>query len=1151
MSARTTTTSTTRLVKTSCIIGLTAVLLAFFTNTHSHAYAYSGRTDFIPDYDHDTRDYYLIRAQSPHHQHHYHHHRLGTGTEPDDYAWTLHEDQQRGMGDLLGLRFEAAVGQLPDYFLYSAPKRFVDGQSSSSAPQKQNRVGGGGRSGGGGLMKRSIIPPEFGGHALQFTPSIDSGPEPEVETVQVAEADPIVERFHTLKLEYTKHQERAGGAGTGTVSLRKAKRNDLHAEIVQAMRTIERQELRQRNKKRAPLPDSDPSLQHSSPKGEVQRGGEAESPVRRGDGDSRPGRPSGSEQEQEEEEVESAAEDEEVAEEEQGQGESASDDEGGEGQVGEESTEQDEGSEGSEETQEEGGEEGGGLDPEDDPKAEYQPAGEEQPEDGFAQKFDIGDPGFRFQWHLHNTKDRHDINVTGVWEQGINGTGVNVAIIDDGLDLTSEDLAPNFFKEGSWDFNDRTALPMPRLVDDQHGTRCAGEIAAAKNDLCGLGVAYGAKVAGLRILSGQITDVDEAAALNYRFQDNHIYSCSWGPPDDGQSMDAPKGVVLEAMKNGIKNGRSGLGSIFVFATGNGGSQDDDCNFDGYTNSLYTVSIGAIDREGRHPYYSEACSAQLAVTYSNGGGSAIYTCDVGERRCFDQHGGTSAAAPIAAGMIALVLSVRPDLSWRDVQYLVMTTAIPVSVDDPDWTKTAVGRMFNHKFGYGSLDAYALVEAAKTFQSLGPHTSFHPAAIPVGRKIPQNAKGVVSVLNVSQEDLLAEGVRLGTLEHITVTVNIEHERRGDVEVVLTSPNGIESRLGVRRRYDAATTGFPNWTFMTVKHWDENPVGEWKLTVRDQNNPELGGKFVDWRIQFWGETKREVANIKAKPLTPSSTGDEGEKLLSQTQSGDESHDPKSNDVTEEEKNKEEGQASQHSKPPADKSTSESKVIVDQDPTVPNKLGNKGKENLPTADHHEGLSPAHTESLGFEADSEEQVASTVRRTLYAFVGIIGVGGLIAGYLTRHKWDGRRQYASVRGGGGGGGRSGVGGRNFVNDDDDIDLLPRGLRPGQSDSSLTDYEDEDEDTTSGGRETRQQHRQQKGGLEMESRSNGRERERQRSGSVDEFEDGSDTDNEDFLSQSVRGSDGGLLKSNKKTALGGSRMMTQATSSPATLLVEHA
>lgn len=329
-----------------------------------------------------------------------------------------------------------------------------------------------------------------------------------------------------------------------------------------------------------------------------------------------------------------------------------------------------------------------------------------------------------------------------------------------------------------------------------------------------------------------------------------------------------------------------------------------------------------------------------------------------------------------------------------------------------------------------------------------------------------------------------------------------------------------------------------------------------MRDQNNPEFGGKFVDWRIQFWGETKREVANIKAKPLTPSST-DEEEQLLSETQSVNESHNTEPDDVTEEisgeEKNKEKEPASQQPQPPADKSTSESKVIVDQGPTVPNKLGNKDKENLPTTDHHEGLDPAHAESSGFELESEEEVASTVRRTLYAFVGVIGIGGLIAGYLTRHKWDGRGQYASVRGGGGGAGSGGVGhlgGRNFVNDDDDIDLLPRGLRLGQSDSSLTDYEDEDGDTTSDDRETGQQHRQQRRGLEMESRSYGRERERQLSGSAGEFEEGSDTDNEDFLSQSVRGEDG-LLKSKKKTVSGGSRMMKQATSSPATLLVEHA
>ncbi|KAG0258013.1 pheromone processing endoprotease [Mortierella polycephala] len=628
---------------------------------------------------------------------------------------------------------------------------------------------------------------------------------------------------------------------------------------------------------------------------------------------------------------------------------------------------------------------------------EYQPVGEEQPDDGIADIFRILDPGFRYQWHLHNTRDGHDINVTGVWEQGINGSGVNVAIIDDGLDMTSEDLAPNFFKEGSWDFNDHTALPKPRLVDDLHGTRCAGEIAAAKNNLCGLGVAYGAKVAGLRILSGQITDVDEAAALNYRFQDNHIYSCSWGPPDDGKSMNGPKGVVLDAMVNGIKNGRSGLGSIYVFATGNGGSQDDDCNFDGYTNSLYTISIGAIDRARRHPYYSETCSAQLAVTYSNGGGSAIYTCDVGQRRCFGEHGGTSAAAPIAAGMIALVLSVRPDLGWRDIQYLLMNTAIPVSLNDTDWKTTAAGRLFNHKFGYGSLDAYALVEAAKRFQSLGPQTFLEPPVVTVGRKIPQSDKGLTSSLMITEQDLAEDGVQLGTLEHITVTVNIQHERRGDVEVFLRSPNNVESKLGARRRFDTSVNGFVNWTFMTVKHWEEDPVGEWTLVVQDRNNPKYSGTFVDWKIKFWGEVRKQVANISTEPSMP-------------------------------------------------KQPEEEQILNALPAKVNENDGDQGNDEGTTKDEgDEGMTPWQSDGKGAKAQSvdeaktEANAARTASRTLYMFCGVLGLAMCVGGYLTRHRWNERGQYSGTQGdsGSGIGSDSGRRGRDIGNEEDDIDMLPR------------------------------------------------------------------------------------------------------------------
>lgn len=240
-----------------------------------------------------------------------------------------------------------------------------------------------------------------------------------------------------------------------------------------------------------------------------------------------------------------------------------------------------------------------------------------------AKELDIQDPIFGEQWHLFNTVQLgHDVNVSAIWREGITGKNATVAIVDDGLDMHSRDLMDNYFAEGSWDFNDDDPEPKPELSDDNHGTRCAGEVAAARNDICGVGVAYDSRIAGIRILSKPISDADEAEALLYKNQANHIYSCSWGPPDDGQSMEAPNTVIKRAMVQGVQKGRGGLGSIYVFASGNGAGYGDNCNFDGYTNSIYSVTVGAVDRAGMHPYYSEHCSAQLVVTYSSGSGDAI-------------------------------------------------------------------------------------------------------------------------------------------------------------------------------------------------------------------------------------------------------------------------------------------------------------------------------------------------------------------------------------------------------------------------------------------------------------------------------------------------------------------------------------------------
>lgn len=465
-----------------------------------------------------------------------------------------------------------------------------------------------------------------------------------------------------------------------------------------------------------------------------------------------------------------------------------------------------------------------------------------------AERNGILDPVFAQQWHLFNPVERgHDLNVSGVWAQDITGKNATVCIIDDGLDFESHDLADNYWAEGSYDFNDKGPKPAPRLSDDKHGTRCAGEVAAVKNDVCGVGVAWDAKVAGIRILSKPITDADEAEAMIYGYNKTDIYSCSWGPPDNGMEMGAPGILIKRAMVQAVQKGREGYGTIYVFAAGNGAASDDNCNFDGYTNSIYSVTVGAIDRKGLHPYYSEKCSAQLVVTYSSGSGDAIHTTDIGTEQCYSSHGGTSAAGPLAVGIYALALQVRPDLTWRDIQWLSVNTAIPVD-QDSDWQDTPYGKKFSHQFGYGKLDAYRLVEAAKEWKSVKPQAWYFSPWQHVRHAIPQGKHGLKSTFPIDKK-MLAKA-NLERVEHITVTMNINHTRRGDLMVDMISPSGIVSHLSTARKNDEVEAGYVDWTFMSVAHWGEDGIGDWTIIVKDINKDNNTGTFTDWKLHLYGE-------------------------------------------------------------------------------------------------------------------------------------------------------------------------------------------------------------------------------------------------------------------------------------------------------------
>jgi len=66
----------------------------------------------------------------------------------------------------------------------------------------------------------------------------------------------------------------------------------------------------------------------------------------------------------------------------------------------------------------------------------------------------------------------------------------------------------------------------------------------------------------------------------------------------------------------LLQGRYGKGNIYVWASGDGG-QEDDCNCDGYAASMWTISINSATNDGQTAGYDESCSSTLASTFSNG------------------------------------------------------------------------------------------------------------------------------------------------------------------------------------------------------------------------------------------------------------------------------------------------------------------------------------------------------------------------------------------------------------------------------------------------------------------------------------------------------------------------------------------------------
>lgn len=461
------------------------------------------------------------------------------------------------------------------------------------------------------------------------------------------------------------------------------------------------------------------------------------------------------------------------------------------------------------------------------------------------------DPLFPKQWHLHNTGQFQeeigvDISVLPVWDDGFQGDGVQIAIVDDGLQYSHPDIQRNFVAADSWDFIDNDPDPSPSLPENAHGTSVAG-LAAARDDgtSCGLGSAYRASITGIRLIAEPITDAMEAQALTYHYQNNQIFNSSWGPADDGQRLEGPGPLTRLALEDGVNKGRGGLGSIYVWAGGNGQVNNDNLNYDGYANSRYTIAVGAVDYFGLQTGYSEPGAPMLITVPSSGSGTGICTTDLmapngyeSSANCTTNFGGTSSSAPLVSGIISLMLQANPDLTWIDIQRILIRSTVKNDPDDEDWMQNGAGRWVNHKYGFGLIDAELAVNLARTWKGSGGSMYCDSKVITVNQEIPDNdLAGITSTVNITQNF---------KVEHVQVVFSATHTYRGDLEITLTSPDGTPSILA--QKHADENSDYPGWAFLSVRHWGESSRGVWTLRVADVWEMDAG-TFDSWQLILHG--------------------------------------------------------------------------------------------------------------------------------------------------------------------------------------------------------------------------------------------------------------------------------------------------------------
>lgn len=377
------------------------------------------------------------------------------------------------------------------------------------------------------------------------------------------------------------------------------------------------------------------------------------------------------------------------------------------------------------------------------------------------------DPFFNSQWSINNqgylggTADA-DMDVNEAWSLST-GSGIKVAVIDEGVDLTHPDLMSNLL--GGYDATDGDLNGAPNKTNnDAHGTACAGIIASVANNNKGtVGVAYNTKIIPVRIGYSNglpFSDPNRTWITNNNWLANGI---SWAKQNGADILSnswgggSPSSAINNAINNAVNNGRNGKGCIVLFSTGN---YNTNVSYPATLNNVIAVGASSMCDE-RKSSTSDASLLVNTLTQPDANGTScdgewwwgsnfgneidivapgvkIFTTDISGSNGYNtgdyksDFNGTSSACPNAAGVAALVLSVNPNFTQAQVREILETTTDKIGNTPYNLTFQNYGatQTWNNEVGYGRLNAYSAVQKALNYDGSQSHYITGPAQITPG-------------------------------------------------------------------------------------------------------------------------------------------------------------------------------------------------------------------------------------------------------------------------------------------------------------------------------------------------------------------------------------------------------------------------------------